>query len=118
MDRWGYLDKWKEHERKRARLVPGWVEACILAAVVASLFGGRLFHCLIVSEPIGHCLQAGMPRLLAMSLHSASLLLGVWAGPRIGLRLENKALGWLCGGLLVVVVSGLLMWIGFPVGLL
>jgi len=53
-----------------------------------------------------------------MSLHSASLLLGVWAGPRIGLRLENKALGWLCGGLLVVVVSGLLMWIGFPVGLL
>jgi len=27
MDRWGYLDKWKEYEQKRARLVPGWVEA-------------------------------------------------------------------------------------------
>jgi hypothetical protein len=93
MDRWGYLDKCKENERKRAHLVPAWVEAWILAAVVVSLVGGRLLHCFIQSGPIGTCFIEGMPRILSMSLHSAALLLGVWAGPRLGLRLDNKLLG-------------------------
>ena len=56
-------------------------------------------------------------KVLAMSLHSASLLFGILAGPRIGLRLRNKALGWPCGALLVVVVSAALLWIGPPMGL-
>ena len=116
MDRWGYLDRWKEQEKRRARLVPGRVEACILAAVVASLLGGRLLHCLLESGPLGTCIAAGMPRVLAMSLHSAALLLGIWAGPRIGLRLHSKALGWLCGALIVVAISTVLVWIGFPIG--
>jgi len=51
-----------------------------------------------------------------MSLHSAALLLGIWAGPRIGLRLQNKPLGLLCGALLVVVVSTALLWIRLPIG--
>ena len=51
-----------------------------------------------------------------MSLHSAALLLGIWAGPRIGLRLQNKPLGWLCGALIVVVGSTLLAWNGFFLG--
>jgi hypothetical protein len=111
MDRWGYLDKWKEYERKRARLTPGWVEACILVAVVASLVGGRLLHCAIEVGPLETCIAAGMPRVLAMSMHSAALLLGIWAGPRIGLQF-----GWLCGALLFVIVSAALVWTGFPIG--
>ena len=91
MDRWGYLDKWKEYERKRARLIPGWVEAYILAAVVASLLGGRLLHCALEVEALGTCIAAGMPRVLAMSLHSGALLFGIWAGPRVGLRLESES---------------------------
>ena len=116
MDRWGYLDKWKEYERKRARLIPGWVEAYILAAVVASLLGGQLLHCAIEVEALGTCIAAGMPRVLAMSLHSGALLFGIWAGPRVGLRLESKALGWLCGSLIVLASCTVLVWIGFPIG--
>lgn len=73
MDRWGYIDWWKKQERRRARLVPGWVEACILALV----------------------------------------LLGIWAGPRIGLRLNTKPLGWLCGALIIVALSCMLVLFGF-----
>ena len=57
-----------------------------------------------------------MPRVLGISLHSAGLLLGMWAGPRIGLRLHSKELGWLCGALIVVAVSAALAWTGFPIG--
>ena len=116
MDCWGYLDKSKEYERKRAHLVPAWVEAWILGAVVVSFVGGRLLHCFIQSGPIGPCFSTGMPRILSMSLHSAALLLGVWAGPRLGLRFDNKPLGWMSGALLVVVVSAVLVWTGFPIG--
>jgi hypothetical protein len=84
MDRWVYLGKWKEYEQKRARLVPGWVEAWFLALVAVSLVGGRLLYCLIESGPLGTCIAAGVPRVLSMSLHSAALLLGISAGPRIG----------------------------------
>jgi len=111
MDRWDHLDKWKEYERRRARLVPGWVETAILMAVVVSLVGGRLLHCLIAAGPLGACMEAGVPRAWAMSLHSAALLLGIWAGPRIGLQF-----GWLCGALLFVIVSAALVWTGFPIG--
>src|SRR5215213_523791 len=97
MDRWGYYTRWADDERGRARLVPAWVDACILAAIVVSLLGGRLLHCAIEQGPLASCIQAGMPRVVAMSLHCAALLLGIWAGPRIGLRLNNKALGWTCG---------------------
>jgi hypothetical protein len=54
--------------------------------------------------------------VFGISLHSAALLLGIWAGPRIGLRLHNKGLGWLCGALIVVITSAALIWIGFPIG--
>lgn len=57
-----------------------------------------------------------MSRVLAMSLHFAALLLGIWAGPRIGLRLHDKGLGWLCGALIVVAMSAVLIWIAFPIG--
>ena len=116
MDRWDHLDKWKEYERRRARLVPGWVETAILMAVVVSLVGGRLLHCLIAAGPLGACMEAGVPRAWAMSLHSAALLLGIWAGPRIGLQLESKALGWLCGALIVVVASATLVSLNFSIG--
>ena len=116
MDRWGYYTRWADEERGRARLVPAWIEACILAAIVASLVGGRLIHGATERGPLGSCVLTGMPGVLAISLHSAGLLLGILAGPRIGLRLHSKELGWLCGVLIVVGFSMMLVWFGFPKG--
>ena len=115
MDRWGYYTKWADEERGRARLVPAWIDACVLAAIVLSLVGGRLIHCAVEQGPLGSCIQAGMPRLLGISLHSAGLLLGIWAGPRIGLRVHSKELGWLCGAMIVMAISAALMWLGFRI---
>ena len=84
--------------------------------MAVSLVGGRLLYCLIESGPLGTCIAAGVPRVLSMSLHSAALLLGIWAGPRIGFRLESKALGWMCGALLVLVASAALVYLGFHIG--
>ena len=54
-------------------------------------------------------------QMLAMSLHSAALLLGIWVGPRIGFRLDSKGLGWVFGMALIVGISAVLVWIGFPI---
>ena len=116
MDRWGYYTRWADEERGRARLVPAWLDACILAAIVVSLIGARLLLCAIDQGPLVSCMQTGMPRVLGMSLYCAGLLLGIWAGPKIGLRLHSKALGWLCGALIVVAASAALAWMGFPIG--
>ena len=117
MDRWAYYTRWADEERDRARLVPAWIDACILAVIVVSVIGGRLLHCTIEQGPLGSCIQAGMPRVLGISLHSAGLLLGIWAGPRIGLWFHSKELGWLCGALVVVITSAVLLRIGFPIGI-
>ena len=116
MDRWGYYTRWADEERGRARLIPAWIDACILAAIAVSLVGGRVLHCAIEQGPLESCVLTGMPRVLAISLHSAGLLLGIWAGPRVGLRLHSKELGWLGGALIVGGTSMMLIWIGFPIG--
>ena len=116
MDRWGHYTKLADEERDRARLVPAWIDVCVLAGIVVSLTGSRLLLCAIEQGPLGSCMQAGIPRVLGISLHSAGLLLGIWAGPRSGLRLQSTELGWLSGALMVVAVSAALVWIGLPIG--
>ena len=116
MDRWGYYTRWAEEERRRSRLIPAWVDACIFGLLVVCFVGGRVLHCATLADPFGGCLYDGVPRVLSMSLHSAALLFGIWAGPRIGLRINNSELGWVCGALIVVGISAALVWIGLPIG--
>jgi hypothetical protein len=87
----------------------------IFAAVVAALFGGRLLACLADAGPLQACMQSGMHRVIAMSLHAASLLFGIWAGPRIGLRLQRYWLGYVCGAGIVLAISAALVWLGLPI---
>jgi hypothetical protein len=115
MDRWGYHGTWSKFERRQARLIPGRIEVWILAILVVSFFGGRLLHCLTGDAPMQACMQGGMHRVIGMSLHAASLLLGIWAGPRIGLRLQRYWLGYVCGALIVLSISATLAWIEFPI---
>ena len=115
MDRWNQYGTWSEFERRRARLIPGRVEVYIFAAIVVSLCGGRLLHCAINAGPMQTCVQDGLHRVIGMSLHAASLLFGVWAGPRIALRLQRYWLGYVAGALIVSVASASLIWLGFPI---
>ena len=115
MDRWNQYGTWSEFERRRAALIPGRVEVWIFAILVISLVGGRPLHCASVESPLQACVQGGMHRVIGMSLHSASLPFGVWAGPRIGLRFERYWLGYVVGALIVVVGSAVLIWLGFAV---
>jgi hypothetical protein len=102
MDRWGWHRSWSEFERRQARLIPGQIEVRIFAVVVIALFGGRLLHCAMGEGPMQACMQDGMHRVIGMSLHAASLLFGIWAGPRIGLRLQRYWLGYVGGALIVL----------------
>src|SRR4051794_37481613 len=105
MDRWNQYGTWSEFERRRARLIPGRVEEYIFAVIAVSLCGGRLLHCAINEGPMQTCMQDDVHGVIAMSLHAASLLLGIWAGPRIGLRLQRYWLGYVAGALIVLVAS-------------
>jgi hypothetical protein len=115
MDRWDQHGTWSEFERRRARLVPGLFGVLIFAAVVVSLFGGRLLYCLTADGPMQACMRDGMHRVIGMSLHAASLLFGIWAGPRIGLRIQRYWLGYVGGALIVLSISAALVWLGFPI---
>ena len=115
MDRWNQYGTWSEFERRRARLIPGRVEVWIFAVIVVALFGGRLLACATAEGPMQVCMQAGMHRVIGMSLHCASLLIGVWAGPRIGLQLRRYWLGSVAGALIVLAASGSLIQLGFPI---
>ena len=114
MDRWNQYGTWSEFERRRARLIPGRVEVYIFVAIVVSLCGGRLLHCAINAGPMQTCVQDGLHRVLGMSLHAASLLFGIWAGPRIGLRLQRYWLGYVVGALITIGGSACFVWLGFP----
>ena len=97
MDRWGYYSKWADEERGRARLVPAWIDACILAAIVVSVIGGRLLHCAIEQGPLGSCIQAGMPRVLGISLIAPAFCLEY--GPALGLDIGCTTRNWAgCAG--------------------
>jgi len=115
MDRWNQYGTWSEFERRRAALIPGRVEVWIFALVVISLFGGRLLHCATSEGSMQVCMQDGMHRVIGMSLHTASLLVGIWAGPRIGLQVQRYWLGYVAGALIVVLTSASLVWLGFPI---
>jgi len=52
------------------------------------------------------CTQEGMHRVIGMSLHTASLHFSIWAGPRVGLRLQRYWLGYVLVVLLVVAGGG------------
>jgi hypothetical protein len=69
----------------------------------------------MAAGPMRACTQDGMHRVIAMSLHAASLLFGIWAGPRIGLRLRRYWLGYICGALIVLSISSALVWLGFAI---
>ena len=115
MDRWNQYGTWSEFERRRDSLVPGRVEAWIFAILVLSLLGGRMFYCLSEPGSVQACMQSGMHRILSISSHAAALLLGIWAGPRIGLRLRRYRLGYVAGTLIVVAASASLTWLGFSI---
>jgi hypothetical protein len=115
MDRWNQYGTWSEFERRRARLIPGRVEVWIFAVIVVSLCGGRLLHCAINAGPMQTCVQDGMHRVIGVSLHAVSLVFGIWAGPRIGLRLQRYWLGYVAGALIVLVASASLIWLAFPI---
>ena len=65
------------------------IDVWIFAIIVTALFGSRVLHCLMAEGPTQACMQDGMHRVLGVSFHAASLLLGIWAGPRIGLRTQR-----------------------------
>src|SRR4051794_17581282 len=88
---------WSEYERRRAALIPGRVEVWIFAVIVIALFGGRLLACATAEGPMPACMQEGMHRVIGMSLHGASLLFGIWAGPRIALRFQRYWVGYAAG---------------------
>jgi hypothetical protein len=114
MDRWNHYGTWSEFERRRAQVIPGGVEVAVFAILVLSLFGGRALYCASLHEPFQNCMVAGMHNVIGRSLHGASALLGLWAGPRIGLRLQRYWLGYVAGALIVLVGIRSLVWLGFP----
>ena len=116
MDRWNQYGTWSEFERRRSRLIPPRVEVWIFGILVLTLLGGRLLHCAIFGGPLQVCVQDGMHRVIGMSLHGAALLLGIWAGPRIGLRLRRYWLRYAAGALIAIVGSASLAWLGFVPG--
>ncbi len=63
-------------------------------------------------------MQDGMRRVIGMSLHGASLLLGIWVGPRIGLRFQRYWLGYVVGALIVLAATIILIRLGFPITVL
>ena len=115
MDRWNYYGTWSEFERRRAQLIPGRVEVAIFAIIVLSLFGGRVLYCASLHEPFQNCMEAGMHNVLGRSRHGASVLLGLWAGPRIGLRFRRYWFGILSGALITLAGSTSLVWLGFTI---
>ena len=114
MDRWNQYGTWSEFERRPALLIPGRIEAAIFAILVLSLFGGRALHCASMAGPLQSCMQAGMHKVIGRSLHGGAVLLGFWAGPRIGLRLQRYWLGYVAGALIALAAIASLAWLGLP----
>jgi hypothetical protein len=115
MDRWNHYGTWSEFERRLAQLIPSSVEVAIFAILVLSLFGGRALHCASVDGAVQSCMHAGMHNIVGRSLHGGAVLLGIWAGPRIGLRLQRYWLGYLAGALITLAAMASLVLLGFPI---
>jgi hypothetical protein len=115
MDRWNQYGTWSEFERRRAQLIPGRVEVVIFAILLLSLVGGRVLYCASSDGPLQACMQAGMHNVISRSLPGAAILLGIWAGPRVGLRLQRFWLGYLVGALIALIGVAFLVWLGLPI---
>src|SRR4051812_30062196 len=109
----GQRSTWTERERQRARILPGYIDVLIFAIAVIAFIGGLVMHCVAAPGPVQVCVQAGSYGVLSRALYAAAVLVGVWACPRIGLRLNNQALGWVCGAAIVLALAALLFLLGF-----
>ena len=110
MDEHGFnsIKRRLEEAKPRANAMDGW----ILAIVVFCLFSGRTIYCASVGGDFQACMQSGMPRGIGMSLQAGVLILAVWAGPKIGRRFESQVLGYVSGGMILLALSALLLWLG------
>ena len=92
----------------RANAMDSW----LLALVVFGLFAARALYCANGAAPFQACMQSGMPSVLGMSLQAGAMIFAIWAGPKIGRRLEYEVLGYVSGGTIFLALSALLLWLG------
>ena len=97
-----------DESKPRANAMDGW----ILALVVFCLFAGRALYCTSGDAGFQSCMQSGMSRVLGMSLQAGTMILAIWAGPKIGQRLNSQVLGYVSGGTIFLALSALLLWFG------